>query len=644
MRIGINVHFQYSFFSSGSNSTAFSLAAALKSLGHTPVLVNLNGKSEWYDDVQELSGLYERTNLCQMSCEPLDLYIDIDGFVKASERRRIAKRVAVFLRKPAFLTLLEPTVYPVGQPLQDIQECDEIWTWDLYDSKDSHLLNILTKKPVIQIPFTWCPEAVKAYTKDLQPWSGDGLWEVHNLETNVSVACNLTLPMVAVAHAYKNSTAKFNKVQFHSSDRILQQQFFKENVLSHCQRESLEYEFVGRIRCSDLLRSQKVVVLSHIRFMTVKGALLDCAWNGIPIIHNSPFLKDLGLERYYYNDNSVLGVTEAFNNLEYDFTNKAGMFADGFLENLRGRMLKILDPLVNVDRWNLALNEKAKVVGVAKNEIVIGFSDVYDSFNYEYNFWTLLLNEAGKHLVPPVRVRGVDARTTKDLDLLMFGPFGQVWKEFSCPKIHFTGENSPVVDGVLNLGFKSGSNLFRFPLWIMYIDWFGANQERLVNPKTVPIDSVCSPVVCEKTKFCAFVVTNPTNSVRNAAFHELSSYKHVDSAGRLFNNVGDSIFTNIAGGGGGELKKVEFLKDYKFCLTYENGKADGYVTEKLLAAKAAGCVPIYWGADDVCGDFASGSFIYVKDNLVEAVTAVDSDPELWKSMAHKPAVDAEVVR
>jgi hypothetical protein len=28
----------------------------------------------------------------------------------------------------------------------------------------------------------------------------------------------------------------------------------------------------------------------------------------------------------------------------------------------------------------------------------VGFSDMWDSFNPEYNFFTLLLEEAGKHL------------------------------------------------------------------------------------------------------------------------------------------------------------------------------------------------------------------------------------------------------
>jgi GR25 family glycosyltransferase involved in LPS biosynthesis len=112
----------------------------------------------------------------------------------------------------------------------------------------------------------------------------------------------------------------------------------------------------------------------------------------------------------------------------------------------------------------------------------------------------------------------------------------------------------------------------------------------------------------------------------------------------LFNNVGDLIFTQTGGGGGGELKKLEFLKKYRFCLTYENWHRDGYVTEKLLAAKAAGCVPIYWGAADVTQDFPEGSFLNVNnlstpEELIDAVKALDENDEAWLAMAGKPAID-----
>ena len=71
-------NFQYSIFSSGNSTVALSIAYALKSLGHIPVLINLNGTSEWFEDVTELKDTYEKRNLCEFnSAEPLDLYIDI---------------------------------------------------------------------------------------------------------------------------------------------------------------------------------------------------------------------------------------------------------------------------------------------------------------------------------------------------------------------------------------------------------------------------------------------------------------------------------------------------------------------------------------------------------------------------------------
>jgi len=647
MKVGINVHFQHSFFSSGNATVAFSLAYALKKLGHTPILINLNVGSEWYEDLNELKGLYEVCNISDCKNGYLDIFIDIEGYIKPVERRRIAQKVVIFLKKPIALALFESTVYPLSQPVQNLHECDVLWTWDHYE--DTRLIEVLTKKPVIKIPFVWSHEAVQAYGKSVPSWTynTNELWDLHNLETNFSVSSNLTLPITAIAYAYDNSEMKFNKAYFHNSEHIEKHQFFKDNVYAHCKREGLEYHFVGRIRTTDLRQTSKSVMLSHLRFTHIKGNLLDCVWNGIPLIHNSFFLRDYlggGLANYYYDDNSIVGITKAFNTLESDLKNKDGMFKAGHLETLRKLIIEKLDPLQHAKAWEAALKMDVKPV---ITELTVGFSDVYDSFNYEYNFWTLLLNEAGRHMTPPLVVKGVDATKGGKIDFLMFGPFGTSWKNINAPKFHFTGENSPVVDGITNIGFKpDGPNSFRFPLWMMYIDWFGANQERLVNPKTVPIDSVCKAVRGNKNKFCAFIVSNPTNQIRNEAFQKLSSYKKVDSAGRLFNNVGGEIFTTIAGGGGGELKKVEFLKDYKFCLTYENNKADGYVTEKLLAAKAAGCVPIYWGASDISNDFSEGSFINMNscDDVVEAVSKVDANVDLWKSMAEKPAVDGDFVR
>jgi alpha(1,3/1,4) fucosyltransferase len=57
-------------------------------------------------------------------------------------------------------------------------------------------------------------------------------------------------------------------------------------------------------------------------------------------------------------------------------------------------------------------------------------------------------------------------------------------------------------------------------------------------------------------------------------------------------------------------KKEEVLKNYRFCICYENMKDQyGYITEKIFDCFAAGCVPIYWGADNIADYIPKGCFI-----------------------------------
>ena len=45
-------------------------------------------------------------------------------------------------------------------------------------------------------------------------------------------------------------------------------------------------------------------------------------------------------------------------------------------------------------------------------------------------------------------------------------------------------------------------------------------------------------------------------------------------------------------------EKIEVMKNYKFCICYENSRSSpGYISEKIFDALFAGCVPIYWGDD-----------------------------------------------
>ncbi|HLB93887.1 MAG TPA: glycosyltransferase family 10 [Candidatus Babeliales bacterium] len=56
--------------------------------------------------------------------------------------------------------------------------------------------------------------------------------------------------------------------------------------------------------------------------------------------------------------------------------------------------------------------------------------------------------------------------------------------------------------------------------------------------------------------------------------------------------------------------KIEYQGKYKFCLCYENMQnVQGYVTEKIFNCFEAGCVPIYWGVDNITQFIPQNCFI-----------------------------------
>lgn len=60
----------------------------------------------------------------------------------------------------------------------------------------------------------------------------------------------------------------------------------------------------------------------------------------------------------------------------------------------------------------------------------------------------------------------------------------------------------------------------------------------------------------------------------------------------------------------GEIKhKRDTLKNYKFCICYENSRFNGYITEKIFDAMVAGCIPVYLGAKNIKNYIPSNCFI-----------------------------------
>jgi hypothetical protein len=232
----------------------------------------------------------------------------------------------------------------------------------------------------------------------------------------------------------------------------------------------------------------------------------------------------------------------------------------------------------------------------------ISFADFWDGFDHTNNFFLDLL----KSINPNYNFIPFSDKT----EILIYSCFGQSHyyaDRNKVKKIFYTGENLRPnyrdCDYSLTFDFNTynGKNI-RLPLWMLQIDWF--NKINYQNPQFVipPSELKNSRFsIRPKTKFCCIVFNNQTPN-RMDIIHKLSKYKKVDCYGNKTGNIGY-----------GEDKKYEIISNYKFNICFENTLFPGYYTEKLLHAKVAGCLPLYWADSECIKDFNTSSFLNLND-------------------------------
>jgi hypothetical protein len=125
------------------------------------------------------------------------------------------------------------------------------------------------------------------------------------------------------------------------------------------------------------------------------------------------------------------------------------------------------------------------------------------------------------------------------------------------------------------------------------------------------------------------VVSNANCKKRNDFFHQLSAYKKVDSGGKYWNNI-EAIVAN----------KMDFIKDYKFVIAFENASYPGYTTEKIIQPFIAQCIPIYWGNSKIAIDFNENAFIDATNqsfqDVIQQIISIDKNDDKAIEMLMEP--------
>lgn len=257
----------------------------------------------------------------------------------------------------------------------------------------------------------------------------------------------------------------------------------------------------------------------------------------------------------------------------------------------------------------------------------ISFIDFWDGFDPRNNFLYFLLRDVYQN------IEVVDPKNAEVIIFSVFGNTNQIYNH--CKKIFFTGENIRPdfnkCDHSISFDFDDyrGRNI-RIPLWYYYIDWF--NVGSYGNPSyLIPVNYLYEPNEFskkEKIGFCSAVYSNPVG-IRNQVVKLLNVYKKVDCYGKVsgFNILQD-----------GERQKLDIISNYKFNICFENSSYPGYYTEKLLHAKVAGCIPIYYSDVKVYEDFNKSCLLFYNniDEMIHEVVNVDNNNVLYNNIINEP--------
>ncbi|HEU5365782.1 MAG TPA: glycosyltransferase family 10, partial [Hanamia sp.] len=250
-----------------------------------------------------------------------------------------------------------------------------------------------------------------------------------------------------------------------------------------------------------------------------------------------------------------------------------------------------------------------------RETLKINFSSKWQEFENHHNQFTDILSQR------------YDVVISDDPDFYFFTHsfYNHEIKDYlnyKCHRVFFGYENVradwKVCDYVLDSDFYNNNPRHkRYPLWARH------DLKKLIVPKDLEEFK-------SKKKFCCIVVSNPNAKERIDFFHKLSAYKKVDSGGRYLNNIGYAV-----------PNKQEFIKDYKFVISFENSSYAGYATEKIVEPMLVNSIPIYWGDPAIKRDFNTKSFININDfksydEAIEYIIQLDANYEKYLEVASQP--------
>jgi hypothetical protein len=217
-------------------------------------------------------------------------------------------------------------------------------------------------------------------------------------------------------------------------------------------------------------------------------------------------------------------------------------------------------------------------------------------------------------------------------DLLIFGSGGHMHRLYTCKKVFHTNETIDPdwtrTDYALTYHHNNDPRQLRLPYYVWGTP--GTWQDLIKSEKEI------DEILKLERGFCSAVISNSNpkrTKKRVKFFNSLHQMKPIASGGSFKNNAGAI--------GLGPYGKIDFIKNYKFNMAFENKSLPGYITEKLTDAMLARSIPLYWGCERVGEEFNKKSFLCRNDfssdeSFIEHILKVHEDKFLFEQILREP--------
>lgn len=320
MRIGISVisHAGQNVWENGMGQNVFFLARLFQRLSFVRdvVLIDVGDQAAMPAQV-DLGAMGLRRLTQREATDEVDVVIEMAGALDPQWLRLMrarGKKVAFLSCGQPYVSLIEPSVFQKPGHLGGTDRCDEVWLLPK-DAEFAPMMRTLNRCSVHIAPFIWQSyfldrriEEVASITGvryGYKPRESDasgrraGL-RVVSFEPNISVVKTSSIPMLLCDEAYRAdpSTVQMlhalNTLHMTTHPTMLYLANSLDLVKQH------KAVFLGRHDIVGYMAQHADAVVSHQWQNDQNYSYLDALYGNYPLIHNSPWLRDLAGAGYYY--------------------------------------------------------------------------------------------------------------------------------------------------------------------------------------------------------------------------------------------------------------------------------------------------------------------------------------------------------